>query len=127
LRERFEEKIVAVFLNRIAARSSWRPSRAMHEGQGREPFSQKQLKNAVSVTGCQTLAESQSPRTYYGGFIEDTRAWPIISRQSLIPRCPESLWNLLKVDYRIGFGQRAFPEFLAHHESQNRSRHDHLA
>ena len=42
--------------------------------------------------------------------------WAFPPRQSLVRRQPESLWNVLKVDYRIEYGQREFPEFLAHRE-----------
>ena len=42
--------------------------------------------------------------------------WAFPPRQSLVRRQPESLTNVLKVDYRIEYGQREFPEFLAHRE-----------
>jgi hypothetical protein len=74
LRERFEEKLVAVFLNRIAARSSWRPSRAMHEMvKGGNSLGQKQPEEVMVKQAAKTLAESQSPLARnMGRFIEDT-------------------------------------------------------
>jgi len=66
------------------------------------------------VDACDTSATRSCRKTLCNA----PGAWASPSRQSSIPRHPESLWNLLKLDYRIGFGPRVFLEFLAHRESQ---------